>query len=162
MIYFKKEQFIARLCFLISSLIKQFLYFSQIPPVYIYPNVIRIFMRCGVLDALYQLILYLLEILFVYTIKMSPNKQFSLSAHIPSIQFVIDLPDSNKDWAKGHVLVFSPLSCSTVGLDQLFKSKRFLELPSTVSIFICCFIIIALNGQLMFSLYRQRKTLLPS
>ena len=53
-------------------------------------------MGCSVLDTLYQLDLSLLEVLFIYTIKMSLKECFSLLAHIPSLQFVIDLLDSSK------------------------------------------------------------------
>lgn len=115
----------------IPSLVKQFLHFSKIPPAFIHPNVIQILMGCSVLDALYQLDLSLQEVLFVYMIKMSPKKCFSLSAHISSLQFVTKLPSPNKGWAKDHVLVFSPWNGSTEGPYKLFKLTRSLEIPST-------------------------------
>ncbi|RVW72077.1 hypothetical protein CK203_054764 [Vitis vinifera] len=39
----------------------------------------------SILNMLYQLDLFLLEIIFVYTIKMSPKERFSLSTHTPSL-----------------------------------------------------------------------------
>ena len=42
-------------------------------------------MGCSVLDMFFQLDLSLLEVLFVYTVKMSKKERFSLCAHIPSI-----------------------------------------------------------------------------
>ena len=42
-------------------------------------------MGCSVLYMLFQLDLSMLEVLFIYTVKMSQNKRFSLSAHIPSL-----------------------------------------------------------------------------
>ena len=87
-------------------------------------------MGCSVLNTLYQLDLSLLEVLFVYTIKMSPKERFSLLAHIPSLQFVIELLDSNKGWAKRHVLVSDPWGGSTEGPNKFFKSTRSLEIPS--------------------------------
>lgn len=87
-------------------------------------------MGCSVLDALYQLDLCLLEVFFVYTIKMSSKERFCLSTHIPSLQFITSLHDSSKCWAKGHVLVSGPWTGSTKGLDKLFKSTQSLEIPN--------------------------------
>ena len=109
---------------------KQFLHFSQIHPAFIHPNVIQILMGCNVLNTLYQLDLSLLEVLFVYTIKMSPKERFSLSAHISSLQFVIGLSNSNKGWAKGHVLMSNLWSESTEGPDKFLKPTRSLKIPS--------------------------------
>lgn len=84
----------------ILSLVKQFFHFSVIHPTFNHPNVIRIFMGCSVLDILYQLDLSLLEVLFVYTIKISLKKRISLSAHIHSLKFVTRLSDFSKGWPK--------------------------------------------------------------
>ena len=77
------------------------------------------------LDKLFQLDISLLEVLFIYTIKMSPNERFNLFAHIPSLQFVTNLLDSSKGWAKEHVLVFDPWSSSSKGSNGIS-----LEIPS--------------------------------
>ena len=53
MIYFTKEQFVAGLRLLIPSLVKQFLHFSRIFPIFIHPNVIWILMGWSVLGTLY-------------------------------------------------------------------------------------------------------------
>lgn len=112
LIYFTKEQFVVAVHFPILFFLKQFLHFSKIPPTYIHPNVIRILMGFSSLDVLYQLDLSFLEILFSYTVKMSPKERLSLLVHTSFLQFVTSFPDSNKGWAKGHVLVFSPWSDS--------------------------------------------------
>lgn len=78
-------------------------------------------MGCNVLDALYHMDLFLLEVLFVYTIKMSLKERFCLSTHILFLQFVTELPDFSKGWAKGHVLVSNLWSGLIEGLDKLFK-----------------------------------------
>ena len=96
MIYFTKEQFITRLCFPLPYLLKQFLHFTQIPSTFFHPNVVWILMGCSVLDMLFYLDFSLLEVLFIYTIKMSPKERFNLFAHILSFQFVTNFPDSSK------------------------------------------------------------------
>lgn len=50
MIYFTKGHFAAELCFPVLSLLKQFLHYSVILLIYIYPNVIQILIGCNVLD----------------------------------------------------------------------------------------------------------------
>ena len=65
-------------------------------------------MGCNILNMLYHLNLSLLEVFFVYTIKMSRKERFSLFAHIPSPQLVTKLPNSNKSGAKGNVLISGP------------------------------------------------------
>ncbi|RVW54573.1 hypothetical protein CK203_071397 [Vitis vinifera] len=60
-------------------------------------------MGCSVLSLLFNLDLSLLEVLFVYS--KGKNDIFSMSAHLPSLQLVTELPDSTKGRAKGHVLV---------------------------------------------------------
>lgn len=84
MIYFTKEQFVARLRPPIPSLFKQFLHFTQIPPAFLHPNIIRILIGCSVLDMLFKLDLSLLEVLFIYIVKMSQKEMFNLSAYIHS------------------------------------------------------------------------------
>ena len=79
-VYFTWEQLIAELRFLILSLIKQFLHFSGAPPTLIHPNVIRILTRCSVLNLLYQLDISLVEVYFIYTLKLAHGGRLSLSA----------------------------------------------------------------------------------
>ena len=107
-IYFTKEQFNAGLRFPFLSLFKQFLHFTQIPPAYIHPNIVRVLMGCSILNMIFQLDLSLLEVLFIYTLKKGKNDIFSMFAHISSLQLVMGLPDSNKRGAKRHVLVKGP------------------------------------------------------
>ena len=52
-VYFTREQIVVELRFPISSLVKQFLYFSRAPLALIHPNVIRILIGCSVMNLLY-------------------------------------------------------------------------------------------------------------
>ena len=74
----------------------------------IHPNVFLILMGCSVINFLYRLDILLVEICFVYTLKLGTDGQLSMSAHSPQLQFVIGLPDSLKVEAKGVVLVKGP------------------------------------------------------
>lgn len=69
--YFNKDQLNVGLCFPLPSLLKQFFHFTKISPTFLHPNAVRVLMGCNILDMLYHLDLFLLELLFVYTIKMS-------------------------------------------------------------------------------------------
>ena len=104
-IFFSKEQFNAGLRFSLLFLFKQFLHYTQIPPAYIHPNIVRVLMGCSILNMLFHLDLFLLEVLLVYTIKNGKKDIFSMFAHIPSLQLVMGLPELNKGGARGHVLV---------------------------------------------------------
>ena len=57
------------------------------------------------LNVLYQLDISLVEICFIYTLKIGIGGHLSMSAHSPRLQFVTRLPDSPKIEAKGVVLV---------------------------------------------------------
>ena len=104
-IYFTKKQFNAGFRFPLPSLFKEFLHFTQSPPTYIHPNIVRVLMGCSILSMLFKLDLSLLEVFFIYSIKKGKTDLFSLAAHLPSLQLVTHLPDSMKGGAKGHVLV---------------------------------------------------------
>ena len=69
-IYFTQEQFAVELCFPVSSLVKQFLRVSWEPPALIHLNTIWILMGCSVLNLLYWLDISLVDICFVYTLKL--------------------------------------------------------------------------------------------
>ena len=68
-----------------------------------------ILMGCSVLNFLYQLDISLVEICFIYTLKLGTRGRLSMSTHSPRLQFVTGLPDSSKMEAKGVVLVRGPL-----------------------------------------------------
>lgn len=87
-------------------------------------------MGCSVLNILYRLEISLLEILLIYTIKMSTQERFSLTVHTPFLQMVARLPDSSKGWAKGSVLVFESWRSSHEGPDRHFGPNRTLDPPS--------------------------------
>ena len=107
-IYFTWEQFTVGLCFLVSLLVKQFLHFTRTPLALVHPNVFRILTGCSVLNSLYQLDISLVEICFIYTLKLGTGGCLSMSAHSPRLQFVTGLLNSPKTEAKGVVLVRGP------------------------------------------------------
>ena len=74
----------------------------------IHPNIFRILMGCSVLKFLYQLDISLVEISFIYTLKLGVRGRLFMSAHSPRSQFVIGLPDSSKIKARRVVLVRGP------------------------------------------------------
>ena len=92
-IYFTWEQLAAGLHFPVSSLVKQFLHFSETPPALIHLNVIQILTGCSVLNLLCQLDISLVEVYFIYTLKLAHGGRLSLSAQSPRLQFVTGLPD---------------------------------------------------------------------
>ena len=79
-VYFTQEQLAAGLRFPVLSLVKQFLHFSGASPALIHPNVIRILTGCSVLNLLYQLDILLVEVFFIYTLKLAHGDQLSLLA----------------------------------------------------------------------------------
>lgn len=149
--YFSKKQFVARLRLLHPSFFKQFLHVTQIPPVFLHPNVVQVLMGCNIMDMLFQLDISLLEALFIYTVKMSQKKRFSLSTHIPSLQLVTRLPNSNKDGTKRHVFVSGPWRGLFEGLNEVFTPQHSLEIPSRICLYNFClfFVIISLTKNLL-------------
>ncbi|RVW60311.1 hypothetical protein CK203_084067 [Vitis vinifera] len=128
-IFFTNEQFNAGLWFPLPSLFKEFLHFTQIPPAYIHPNMVRVLMGCNILSMLFNLDLSLLEVLFVYSLKKGKNDIFSMAAHLPSLQLVTELSDSTKGGAKGHVLVRGAWAGLLEHPERPFSPNRSLVLP---------------------------------
>ena len=62
-------------------------------------------MGCSVLNFLYQLDISLVEICFVYTLKLGTGGRLFMSAHNPQLQLITRLPNSPKIEAKEVVLV---------------------------------------------------------
>ena len=87
-IYFTREQFADGLRFPISSLVKQFLHVTPAPPALIHPNIFRILLGFSVLNFLYWLDILLVEICFIYTLKLVTGGRLSMLAHSPRLQFV--------------------------------------------------------------------------
>ncbi|KAL6331725.1 hypothetical protein AAG906_016721 [Vitis piasezkii] len=108
-IYFTKERSMQCSTFL-------FLLFSN---TFLHPNVARVLMGCSVLDMLYHLDLSLLEILFVYIVKMSQNESDRAS-------------DLNKGKTKGHILVSGPWDGLYEGPDRKFYPRCSLEIPNRI------------------------------
>ena len=131
-IYFSNEQFNAGLCFSFLFLFKEFLHDTEIPPAYVHPNIVRVLMGCSIPNMLFNLDFSLMEVLFVYTIKKGKKDIFSMFAHIPSLQLVTNLPDSNKGGAKGHVLVRGPCAGLSEHPEREFSPNYSLKLPSII------------------------------
>lgn len=93
-------------------------------------NMMRVLMGCSILNMMFNLDLSLLEFLFVYIIKKGKKDIFSMFAHIPSLQLVINLPDSNKRGAKEHVLVRGPWAGLLEHPERDFCPNNSLKLPS--------------------------------
>ncbi|RVX10813.1 hypothetical protein CK203_018147 [Vitis vinifera] len=128
-IYFTKEQFNVGLRFPLPSLFKEFLHFTQIPPAYIHPNMVRVLMGCSILNMLFNLDLSLLEVLFIYSIKKGKNDIYSFVARLPFLQLVTSLPDSTKGVARGHVLVKGVWAGLTEHPDRQFAPNQSLKVP---------------------------------
>ena len=79
-VYFNREQLVVELRFPLSSLIKQFLHFFGAPPTLIHPNIIQILTGCSILNLLYQLDILLVEVFFIYTLKLAHGGWLSLLA----------------------------------------------------------------------------------
>ena len=139
-IIFNKEQFNVGLRFPLPSLFKQFLHSTKIPSAFLYLNAVRILMGCSILNMLYHLDLSLLEVLFVYTVKMSQKEVFNLSTHIASLQLVTGLPNSTKDATKGHFIVSGPWVASYEHLTHAFEPCRSLGIPGREN---CCSLVLS-------------------
>ena len=107
-VFFTREHLAAGLRFPVPTLVKQFLHFTRAPPVLVHPNTIRILTGCYVLNHLYQLDLSLVELCFIYTLRIAQGGRMSLSVLSPRLQVVNGLPDSPKMEAKGAILVRGP------------------------------------------------------
>ena len=69
-VYFTWEHFATGLRFPISSLVKQFLHFTKAPLTLTHSNVFQILMGYSMLKLLYQLDISLVNICFIYTLKL--------------------------------------------------------------------------------------------
>ena len=108
---------------------KQFLHFTWAPHALINPNVFRILMSCSVLNSLYQLDISLVEICFIYTLKLRIGGHLSMSAHSPRPQFLTRLLDSHKTKSKGIVLVKGPWYKTSGSLGFPFDLNQSLSFP---------------------------------
>ena len=136
-ITFSNEQFAVGLRFPLPALFKEFLHFTQIPPAFIHPNIVRVLMGCSILNMLFNLGLSLLEVLFVYSLKKGKNDIFSMAAHLPSLQLVTELPDSTKGGAKGYVVVRGVWAGLLEHPERPFSPNYSLVLPGKSSCGFC-------------------------
>ena len=63
---FTIEQFHARLCLFLSSLVRECLHYTQISPSFVHSNSILILMGCSILNQLFNLELFLLDFFFFF------------------------------------------------------------------------------------------------
>ena len=94
-------------------------------------------MGCSIINMLFNLDLTLLEVLFVYSLKKGKNDIFSMSAHLPSLQLVTELPDSTKGGAKGHVVVRGAWAGLSERPGRPFSPNYSMELPGTLACGFC-------------------------
>ena len=88
-------------------------------------------MGCSVLNILYRLDISLVEICFLYMLKLRTGGRLSMSAHNPRLQFITGLPDFPKTEEKGVVMVRGPWNETPNSLGLPFdmnKSRVFLGL----------------------------------
>ena len=129
-VFFTREQLAARLRFSVPALIKKFLHFTHVPPTLIHPNTIRILTGCSVLNFLYQLDLSLVEICFIYGLKVSQGGRLFMSVRNARLQIVNRFPDSPKIEAKGALLVRGPWDETLSSPELPFKVNRSQSFPS--------------------------------
>ena len=79
-LFFTQEHLAAGLRFPLPALVKQFLHFTKASPTLVHLNTTRILTGCSVLNLLYQLDLSLVEICFVYSLKVAQGGRMSMSA----------------------------------------------------------------------------------
>ena len=82
-VFFTWEHLAAGLRFPVLTIVKQFLHFTRAPPTLVHPNVIRILIRCCVLNHLYQLNLSLVELCIIYFMKIKQGGHMSMSVLSP-------------------------------------------------------------------------------
>ena len=104
--------------------------FTRASPTLIHPNVFRNLIGYNVLNFLYQLDISLIEIYFIYTLKLEIRGQLSMTAHSPQLQFVTGLPNSLEIEAKWVVLVRGPLYETPGYLGLPFDLNQSLTFPS--------------------------------
>ena len=110
-------------------------------------------MGCSVLNSLYQLDISLVEICFIYTLKLGIESSLSMLAHNPRLQFVTDLPDSPKIEAKGVVLVKGSWY-ETPGSPRLpFDLNQSLSFPSLFQLGGACTLLDCLCIRLFFEIF---------
>ena len=87
-------------------------------------------MSCSVLNFLYQLDISLVDVCFIYTLKLGIGGRLSMLAHNPRLQFVTKLLDFPKTEAKGVVLVKGPWNEMPGSLGLPFDLNQSLTFPS--------------------------------
>ena len=129
-VFFTREHLAARLRFPVPTLVKQFLHFTWTPPALIHPNIIRILIKCCMLNNLYQLNLSLVELCIIYFFKIGQGGRMSMSVLNPRLQVVNGLLDSPKTEAKGVLLVRGPWDESPGSPGLPFNINRSHSFPS--------------------------------
>ena len=82
-VFFTQEHLTVGLRFPVPALVKQFFHFTRAPPNLIHPNVVRILIRCCVLNHLYQLDLSLVKLCIIYFLRVGQGGRMSMSVLNP-------------------------------------------------------------------------------
>ena len=127
---FTREQFHVGLCLPLPSLVREFLHYTQIPLSFVHPNSIHILMGCFILNQLFNLELSLLDIIFIYTIKLNKWGKFLISACRKQLQLITNMPDSRKSLAIRRVIVYGEWEFSTLDLRGPYPLNHTLKRPS--------------------------------
>ena len=96
-------------------------------------------MGCSVLNLLYQLDVSLVEICFIYTLKLGIKGRLSMWAHGPRLQFVTELPNTPKIEAKGVALVKGPWYEMSGFLGLPFNLNQSLTFPGLSQLYVALF-----------------------
>ena len=99
-VFFTREHLATGLHFLVPALVNQFLHFTRAPLALVHPNVIRILVRCYVLNHLYQLDISLVGLCIIYFLRIGQGGRMSMSVLNPRLQVVNGLHDSLKTEVK--------------------------------------------------------------
>lgn len=115
-------------------LIRRFLNFFGLHPSQIHPNVCRVLMGCLVINQKAGLDLGLAEVLYCYSLKKKIEKRETY--YLPTIKkphpFVTDLPDSEKGWNNGYVVLSGRWEFGAWEEHQLWATPRVLGNPGTI------------------------------
>ena len=129
-----------------SSLVRDFLHYTQISPSFVHLNLIYILMGCSILNQLFNLELFLLEIIFIYTIKLNKWGKFIISTCRRQLQLITNLSDSRKGWAIKHVIVSREWEFATPDPRGPYPLNHTLKLPSkcpdTIYLFNICLMLL--------------------
>ena len=111
------------------------------PPALVHSNIIRILTGFSALNHLYQLDISLVEVFFIYKLKLAHGGRLSLLIQSPQLKVVTGLLDSPKIEAKGVILVRGPWYKTPSSLDLPFTLNRGMSFPGVFEFWDLYFIV---------------------